>query len=64
MATKIVKFKDVSVDTEFRFNNTDYIKIPEERISCCQANTAVEKHNPNAQAMLLPLVEVEVQVND
>lgn len=64
MATKIVKFKDVAINTEFKFNNTEYIKIPEERISCCQANTAVEKYNPNAKAMLLPLVEVEVEVND
>lgn len=59
--TKEVLFKDVPVNTEFFIGDVKYRKIPEERINCCKANTAVEVENPSAKAQILPLVKVKVE---
>ena len=62
--TKEFLFKDIPVGTEFFMGDVKYKKIPEERISCCRANTAVEADNPSAKTQVLPLVKVKVEVND
>jgi hypothetical protein len=53
-----MKFSELKVGDKFKYNNTEYSKIPEVRISCCKV-----KHNcetpDGTKAALKPLDEVE-----
>lgn len=52
-----MQFKDVQVGEKFTFNDNQYTKIPEVRISCCKV-----KHNcetaDGTKAVLKPVDEV------
>lgn len=58
MSTK--KFMDLSVGTKFKTNNIEYIKIPDERISCCTVHNAAKADEQNTKVQILPLTEVEI----
>lgn len=54
-----MKFHEVSVGDKFKFNNTEYVKVPEARISCCKIQHNCEIVSTGAKATLKPLDEVE-----
>lgn len=58
--SKIINFHDVKVDQEFILNGKKYIRIPEERISCCQSLNAAEFENRNTKIQVVPITQVEV----
>lgn len=60
MITK--KFKDLSVGDTFIFNNVEYTRIADEKISCCRSNNAVLNDETKKKTFIQPLSEV--QVND
>lgn len=53
------QFKDVEVGKTFTFQNINYQKIPDERISCCKVLNALN-NDTKEKVMILPLEEVEV----
>jgi hypothetical protein len=62
----IKKFMEVTVDQIFKLTNaqgavSEYKKIAEERISCCQAINAELLADPKQRIQVLPLIEVEVK---
>jgi hypothetical protein len=58
MATK--KFSELSNGQQFTFNSIDYIKIPEERISCCSVLNAVQANDRSIKIQITPITEVEI----
>ncbi len=58
MATK--KFSEVTNGQRFTMNSIEYIKIPEERVSCCSALNAVQADNRSAKVQVAPITEVEI----
>jgi hypothetical protein len=58
----IKKFQDIEVGTTFKFNNGEYIKIVDEKVSCCRVNNAVDATNP-ATKISVPK-QSEVEIND
>jgi len=58
------KFKDIPINQVFTFNNLQYKKITEERISCCRALNAASVTDPNQKIQVLPLEEVTVEINN
>lgn len=57
----VKKFFDLPVGTKFTLNDTEYTKIPEERISCCKALNAQTVNEPHSKIQVVPITEVEVQ---
>lgn len=57
---KTVQFKDVSVNQNFKINDTEYKKVEEKRISCCKFTNACLVADPNQKVGIKPLTEVQV----
>jgi hypothetical protein len=55
-----MKFFEVSVGQKFRFNNQEYIKIPEIKVSCCKVQHNAELTGSAEKVVLKPMDEVEV----
>lgn len=60
MSTK--QFKDLQIGEKFTYNNVEYVRIADEKISCCRSNNAVDTTEAKAKTFIQPLSEV--QVND
>jgi hypothetical protein len=65
----MIKFMDLNVGQKFKTSVnggpvTEYIKIPEERISCCHILTAAEVSNSAQKVQITPLTEVELVVEN
>lgn len=59
----IKKFMDLTTGTKFtrpEDNQIIYVKIDEERISCCKVLNAVNASNSNEKIQILPLTEVNI----
>jgi hypothetical protein len=61
----IKKFMEVTVGQTFKLKNeqgavNDYVKLTEERISCCKSINAALLADQNQRIQVLPLIEVEV----
>lgn len=54
------RFVDIPVGTKFMFENKEYIKIPDNRISCCQVLNAQLASDANQKIMIVPVSDVEV----
>jgi hypothetical protein len=54
-----MRFVDLQIDTKFKLDNQEYIKIPEERISCCKVLNA-KIISTNEKVQIVPITEVEV----
>ena len=54
-----MKFHEVAVGEIFKFNNQEYVKIPEVRISCCKIQQNAELLGSAEKVVLKPLDEVE-----
>lgn len=55
----IRKFQDIEIGTQFTFNNAQYLKIANERVSCCHINNAVAFDNPSKKINVPESSEVE-----
>jgi hypothetical protein len=54
------KFIDVQIGDKFTLNGIEYIKIPDERISCCHVNNASQANDTNTKIQVIPITEVEI----
>jgi len=54
------RFVDIPVGTKFTFENNEYVKIPDNRVSCCKVLNAHLVANPNQKVMIVPISDVEV----
>jgi len=57
---KITNFHEVAVGSEFVLNGKKYVRIPDERISCCQVMNAAEADNRAVKIQVVPVTQVEV----
>lgn len=57
---RIVNFHEVAVGTEFTLNGVKYVRIPDERISCCQVMNAAESANRTVKTQIVPITQVEI----
>jgi len=55
------RFADLQVGTVFVLNDTEYVKIKDERISCCKLFNATLSTDSNQKHFIVPVTEVEVQ---
>jgi len=53
------QFKDLELNEQFVHNGVSFIRIPDQRISCCKVLNA-ENTSTKEKIMILPLEEVEV----
>ena len=60
---KEVQFQDLKNDDVFLFNNKQYKRMADQRISCCKILNAVSVDNPSEKIQIKPLGTL-VQVND
>lgn len=56
----VEQFQNLAVGTKFRYNNTEYVKIENERVSCCRNNNAVMVADATQKTQIAPITEVEV----
>jgi len=54
-----MKFHEVAVGDRFKFNNVEYTKIAEVRVSCCKVKENCQELVSGAKAVLKPMDEVE-----
>lgn len=54
-----MKFNEVAVGEKFKFNNVEYTKIPEVRVSCCKVKENCQEIVTGNKVVLKPLDEVE-----
>lgn len=59
--SKLVQFKDVAVNSRFKMNGLEYIKVPDVRVSCCVVLNAAHASDTNNKIQVLPLTEVEIE---
>ena len=57
---KIINFHEVAVGNEFMLNGKKYVRIPDERISCCQVMNAAEVDNRAVKIQVIPVTQVEI----
>jgi hypothetical protein len=66
---RVINFMDLGDGTSFRIKQADdsyieYVKIPEERISCCKAFNAVLAADHGQKHQIMPLTQTETEYND
>jgi hypothetical protein len=54
------KFVDIAIGTKFKFDNKEYIKIKDQRVTCCKVFNATLPDDPNQKFFIVPISEVEV----
>jgi hypothetical protein len=54
-----MKFHEVPVGEKFKYNNIEYTKTEEVRVSCCKIKENCQEINSGAKAVLKPMDEVE-----
>jgi len=54
-----MRFHELAVGDRFTFNNKEYVKIEEVRISCCKVKENCREATTNATAVLKPADNVE-----
>lgn len=53
------KFHELKVGDKFTLNNISYIRIADERISCCKVFNAQKVEN-NEKVQIVPITEVNI----
>jgi len=56
----MVRFVDIAVGTKFTFEEKEYVKIKDERITCCKVNNAALASDTNKKTMIIPVSDVNV----
>jgi len=59
-----MKFHELAVGEYFKFNNQEFLKVPEERISCCKVKCNCQNTSTSERVVLKPLDEVEKVVKN
>lgn len=54
------QFQNLSIGTKLTHNGIEYIKIEDERVSCCRVNNAVMTSDPSKKTQINNLTEVEI----
>jgi hypothetical protein len=54
------KFMDLQVGDKFVHGGIEYVKIPDERVSCCHVNNSQQLNDPNTKIQVTPITEVQV----
>lgn len=54
-----MKFHELAVGEKFKFNDAEFTKIPEERVSCCKIKWNCENVSTGEKIVLKPLDQVE-----
>ena len=54
-----MKFHELAVGERFKFNNVEYTKIAEVRVSCCKVKENCQELVSGTKAVLKPMDEVE-----
>jgi hypothetical protein len=54
-----MKFHELAVGEKFKFNNQEYVKIPEIKLSCCKIKENAQVVANSAKAVIKPMEEVE-----
>lgn len=57
---RIINFHDIAVGSEFMLNGKKYVRIADERVSCCQVKNAAEADNASVKIQVIPVTQVEV----
>jgi hypothetical protein len=52
------QFKDLEINEQFNHNGVAFVRVPDEKISCCKTLNA-ENISTKEKIMILPLEEVE-----
>ena len=55
-----VQFKDIKVGDIFTHGDTEYKRIPDQRVSCCKVFNAENTANPAQKIQIQPLMMVKV----
>jgi hypothetical protein len=58
---KAVLFKTLSVGQVFTYDNKQYIRVADQKVSCCKILNAAETNNPDTKIMIKPLVTVQIE---
>lgn len=59
-----MKFYELAVGEKFTANGSEFTKIPEERISCCQIKWNAENNTSKDKVVMKPMDDVERVVVD
>lgn len=54
-----MKFHELAVGEKFKLNNTEYLKIPEVKLSCCKVKENAQSLLDGSKIVIKPLDEVE-----
>jgi hypothetical protein len=54
------QFQNLSIGTKVVYNGIEYIKIEDERVSCCRVNNAVMSSDPSKKTQINTATEVDV----
>lgn len=62
---RVINFMDLGEGTHFRVKQNDgsyieYIKIPEERITCCKVFNAALLSDQSQKSQMMPLTGIEI----
>jgi hypothetical protein len=58
------RFADIAVGTNFIHEGKQYVKIKDQRVTCCKVFNATLPNDPNQKFFIVPITEVEVTNND
>jgi len=59
-----MKFHELAVGEKFKFNNNEFVKVTEERISCCKIRCNAQNAATGEKIVFKPLDEVEKVINN
>jgi len=60
MIMSLQRFADIPVGTRFKTDNKEYVKIQDERLSCCKVLNAALISDSTKKTFIVPITEVEV----
>lgn len=58
---KTVLFKTINIGQVFTHDNKQYMRVADQKISCCKTLNAAEVDNPDIKIMIKPLVNVRIE---
>jgi hypothetical protein len=54
------QFKELVVGDTFTYNGLEYVKIKDEKVSCCRTLNAAQASDETKKVMVPPITEIEV----
>ena len=59
-----MKFHELAVGEKFKFNNEEYVKIPEIKLTCCKIKENAQVVSNSTKVVIKPMDEVEKVVTE